>query len=101
MAANFVIEPNKKGKAAVWKHFGFIKEKEDSAIDNTRVGCRLCMTMLKYSGNTMNLMDHMRHKYPADLQDLKGLTSCSDASSPVTTTLRTAVFVKHFIAFVF
>ena len=36
MAANFVIEPNKKGKAAVWKYFGFIKEKEDPAIiDNT------------------------------------------------------------------
>ena len=57
-------------------------------------------------------MDHIRHKHPADLQDLKGSTSCSDASSPVTpvrpvTQLteqqllsQSAVFVKHFIAFV-
>ena len=31
-----MIELNKKGKAAVWKYFGFIKEKEDPAIiDNT------------------------------------------------------------------
>ena len=42
MVANFVIAANMKGKAAVWKYFGFIKEKEDSAINNTRVGCRLC-----------------------------------------------------------
>ena len=29
----------------------------------------------------MNLMDHMCGKHPADLQDLKGFTLCSDALS--------------------
>ena len=51
-----MIEPNKKGKAAVRKYFGFIKE-EDSGIDYTGVGCRLSITTLKYSRNNYDEPD--------------------------------------------
>ena len=31
--------PNKKGKASIWQHFGFVKE--NSLVDKTRVACKL------------------------------------------------------------
>ena len=34
----FVIVANKKGKAAMWKCFGFIKENKDTAIENKEWG---------------------------------------------------------------
>ena len=62
MAANFEIVTNKKGKSSIWNYFGFVKE-HDSEVDNKRVACRLCHSILKYSGNTTNLMDHLRRKH--------------------------------------
>ena len=62
MAANFETVKNNKGKSFIWKHFGFVKE-HDSGVDNKRVACRLCHSILKYSGNTTNLMDHIRRKH--------------------------------------
>ena len=53
----FEIVDNKKSKVKVWKHFGFLKDGND--VDNTRVACRPCFVILKYSGNTTNLIDHM------------------------------------------
>ncbi|XP_069106896.1 E3 SUMO-protein ligase ZBED1-like [Argopecten irradians] len=54
---------NKKAKSAVWVNFGFVQNGTET--DKTRVGCRLCRAILKYSGNTTNLTDHIRRKHPS------------------------------------
>ena len=60
---SFEIVPNKKAKSSVWNHFGFLKE-NDGSVNKTRVACTLCpvKTILKYSGNTTNLTDHLQRK---------------------------------------
>ena len=63
----FEIVSNRKGKANIWEHFGFIKE-PDKPLDKTRVGCKLCRMILKYCGNTTNLTDHVRRKHATYLQ---------------------------------
>lgn len=51
------IVPNKKVKASIWQHLGFVKK--NRLVDKTRVACKLCpdRMILKYSGNTTNLTD--------------------------------------------
>ena len=78
---SFEIVPNKKAKSSVWNHFGFLKE-NDGPVDKTRVACKLCpvKTILKYSGNTTNLTDHLRRKHSKFLKEQSESTS-SDAEA--------------------
>ena len=62
-SANFEIVENKKAKSTVWQHFGFVKEKDE--VSKNRIACRHCKMILKYSGNTSNLNDHMTRKHPS------------------------------------
>ena len=62
MATNFEIVPNKTGKAAIWAHFGFVKEGDN--VDKKKVACKICNFVLKHSGNTTNLSDHLKRKHP-------------------------------------
>ena len=59
---SFEIVPNKKRKASMWKYFRFVKE-NDGPVEQTRVACKLQLCLgrmvLKYSGNTTNLTDHV------------------------------------------
>ena len=63
MTDPYNIVKNTSGKASVWKFFGFVKE--SGTLDKKRVGCLLCRNILKYSGNTTNLTDHMRRRHAA------------------------------------
>ena len=63
MTGEFEIVNNKNAKAAVWKHFGFVKLKGSHEVDRKKVACRVCLTTLKFSGNTTNLIDHVRLKH--------------------------------------
>ena len=47
------IVPNKKVKASIWQHFGFVKK--NRLVDKTRVACKLCpdRMILKCSRNTL------------------------------------------------
>ena len=78
---SFEIVPNKKAKSSVWNHFGFLKE-NDGPVDKTKVACKLCpmKTILKYSGNTTNLTDHLRRKHSKFLKEQSESTS-SDAKA--------------------
>ena len=78
---SFEIVPNKKAKSSVWNHFGFLKE-NDGPVDKTKVACKLCptKTILKYSGNTTNLTDHLRRKQSKFLKEQSESTS-SDAKA--------------------
>ena len=80
-AKDFEIVPNKKGKATIWKCFGFVKE-NDGPVDQTRVTYKLCETVLKYSGNTTNLTDHVCWKHSTYLRQLSAESS-SDAVASV------------------
>ena len=61
-APDFTIVSNKAAKSAVWTHFGFVKQNEE--LDKKKVACRLCYSVLKYSGNTTNLTHHLKRKHP-------------------------------------
>ena len=54
----FEIVQNKAAKSSVWTHYGFVKMNDD--VDKRKVACRQCNFVLKYSGNTTNLTDHLR-----------------------------------------
>ena len=58
----FEIVQNKAAKSSVWTHYGFVKINDD--VDKRKVACRQCNFVLKYSGNTTNLTDHLRRKHP-------------------------------------
>ena len=78
---SFEIVPNKKAKSSIWNHFGFLKE-NDGSVNKTRVACKLCpvKTILKYSGNTTNLTDHLQRKHSKFLKEQSESTS-SDAKA--------------------
>ncbi|XP_043285750.1 E3 SUMO-protein ligase ZBED1-like [Venturia canescens] len=46
-------------KSEAWKHF--------KKIDNTSARCNICIKSIKHSGNTTNLMQHMRHSHSMHL----------------------------------
>ena len=52
------IVDNPKGKAVAWNYYGFVKS--DGKVDNAKIACKLCRIILKYSGITSNLTDHIR-----------------------------------------
>ncbi|KAK2557046.1 E3 SUMO-protein ligase ZBED1 [Acropora cervicornis] len=88
---SFEIVPNKKAKSSVWNHFGFLKE-NDGPVNKTRVACKLCpvKTILKYSGNTTNLTDHLRRKYSKFLKEQSESTSSDAKAVTVTSTIFSA-----------
>ena len=64
-SSNFEIIPNKSAKSAVWKMFGFVKTGQE--VDRKKVACVVCRTVLKFSGNTTNLADHVKRKHPSQM----------------------------------
>ena len=78
---SYKIVPNKKGKASIWQHFGFVKE--NNLVDKTRVACKLWpdQVILKYNGNTTNLTDHVQRKHSRYLQSTS--SECSDATASI------------------
>ena len=82
----FDLVENRKAKSHIWRHFGFIKTATCTDADKTRVGCRLCMSILKYSGNTTNLTDHIRRKHPTiDITSKTPVTAVSHSVLSVVT----------------
>jgi len=57
-ASSIEIVDNPKGKAVAWNYYGFVKS--DGKVDNAKIACKLCRIILKYSGITSNLTDHIR-----------------------------------------
>lgn len=61
-----IFEYPGKYKSSVWKDFGFYMA-DDGTLDKSRAVCRLCLTTIKYCGNTTNLHSHLtkHHGYIA------------------------------------
>lgn len=78
---DFEIVRNKTAKSHVWAQFGFVKKNDE--VDRKSVACRLCLSVLKYSGNTTNLSDHLKRKHPTfGLPDSKSKSQQQITQSP-------------------
>ena len=54
-----IMKPGFKTKSAIWKHFGFPADNTGMTTDQKTI-CRLCRTVVKYSGHTSNLKSHLQ-----------------------------------------
>ena len=64
MAVEFEIVKNKRGKSAVWEHFGLKKKKVDDTIVAGIAVCKICGSVVKcVGGGTSNMMSHMRVRH--------------------------------------
>ena len=95
----FVIAANKKGQAPVWKYFSFIEEKEDSVIDNTRVGLMfMVLVVIENKNHRQQLcLFNILFGFATNCLNYSALCSSAHESCAVLQQL----FVKHFIAFGF
>ena len=60
----------RKAKSDVWKHFGFPADAHGVIMDEKKIVCRLCKTVIAYSGNTSNLTYHLQRTHPRELKEL-------------------------------
>ena len=56
--------PPKHFTSKVWKLFGFNTLPGKTDLDMTHAVCRLCEALVKYSGNTTNLGQHLTRHHP-------------------------------------
>ena len=82
---DFTIVQNKAAKSSVWTYYGFVKMNDD--IYKRIVACRQCNCVLKYSGNTTNLTDHLRRKHPTVYKTSQVKSKLPSPSSPVASPL--------------
>jgi len=85
--------PLPDGKAKMWQHFGFQgrngKFLEKDKHMRNKVLCKLCLQPLKYCGNTMNLLFHLKNKHPSEFKEVNGESTggnLPDSSSRASTT---------------
>ena len=73
----------KKGFLAVWTYFGFKPTTDGSKVDETTPVCRFCRASVSAkSGNTSNLLSHLRYKHPQQYAEIKsGSSSKAGAKS--------------------
>ena len=58
------LEAPKGAKSSYWAHVGFEVDKDGKRLDNKRVRCRICNHKVGFSGNTMNLGQHLQKWHP-------------------------------------
>ena len=58
----------RKAKSKVWTHFGFPADDDGTILRQKKFVCRLCKTVIPYSGNTSNQTYHLQRelKHPCD-----------------------------------
>ena len=52
-------------KASMW-HFGFHDVEGEKDLDKNHTICKLCLTKLKYFGNTTNMRNHIKRFHPEE-----------------------------------
>lgn len=58
------VVPLPHARSEVWSYFGFMADDEGEITDKKKAICKLCGTMLSYSGNTTNLFTHLKAMHP-------------------------------------
>ena len=62
------VAPKPHLKALVWQYFGFYKKKDSDDTRFDRTCCKLCNTMLKYTGGcTTNMRNHLQRVHSVDV----------------------------------
>ena len=66
IAATQELLPLEGSSSAVWKHFGFPSKNGKIIVEKKKrdkVHCKLCNTVIKYSGSTTNLRFHLKEHH--------------------------------------
>ena len=58
---DFEIVMNRKAKSIIWEQCDFAKDK----VYKTKIACRHCQIVLKYTGNISNFSDYLTRKHSA------------------------------------
>ena len=70
--AELVSKPGAK-KSSVWEYFGFEADDEGKPVNEDRPICKKCSrTVATKSGNTSNLLSHLRNAHPEVYRRIKG-----------------------------
>ena len=74
--------PRPGTKSAIWEYFGLKKDREGKLIDDGRVFCNICSRSVSAkSGNTSNLMSHLKNNHKSVHAQLKA-KSCTVTKQP-------------------
>ena len=69
-----------KGKTKVWKYFGF-RTNGSEIIDKKKLTCRLCSTVITYSGNTTNQMYHLQKEHMQQYREIKEMKEHEESTT--------------------
>ena len=78
-------------KSKVWRSFGFQVDDKGRQLNKKEVFCRVCKGRLPYSGNTTNLLYHLRTCHEEDYKTVSSSSSSSSTISSNQTTLTSYV----------
>ena len=85
MDAKFTFSvPTFKTKSEIWAYFGFMANSDGVISDKKKIACRICRTVIAYSGNMSTMTYHLQcmhlNEYEKYLKT-SGKTNNSDISS--------------------
>ena len=87
-------------KSVVWKYFGLVPDDNGKGSNENRPICRICRLPVRTkSGNTSNLLSHIKNKHPKAHKDIQqsmesedeGRRRCTVAKSSIQPTLKEVV----------
>ena len=75
------LAPLSGGKSKVWRFFGLQVDDKGRQLNKKEVFCHVCKGLLPYSGNTTNLLYHLRTCQKEDYKTVSSSSSSSSTSS--------------------
>ena len=61
-----ITVPSFKTKSEIWTYFGFIADSDGVISDKKKIACRICRTVIAYSGNTSNMTYHLQRQHSSE-----------------------------------
>ena len=94
-----MLLPKQGTKSSIWRYFGLREDGGKAVDDGIKVVCRLCYrSVMAKSGNTSNLMAHIRNNHKAIYSQLKMPISAQAAATrslPQQQTIKEAFVVSQ------
>ena len=63
MDAKFTFTAPTFKKSKIWAYFGFMADSDVVISNEKKIACRLCRTIIAYSGNTSNMTYHLQRMH--------------------------------------
>ena len=60
--------PTFKMKSEIWAYFGFMADSDGVISDKKMIACRLCQTVIAYSGNTWNMTYQLQRAHSSEYE---------------------------------